>query len=59
VVFSAQGAHCYFYKGCPPAVRAQDLYSPPSSTLYACTKVRETFEVEYGNPLRVHRTEET
>jgi len=46
VVFSAQGAHCYFYKGCPPAARGQDLYSPPSSTLYACAKVRETFEQE-------------
>jgi len=49
VVFSAQGAHCYFYKGCPPAVRVADLYTPPLSTLYACTKVRETFEAECGN----------
>ena len=48
VVFSAQGARCYFYKGCSPAARAQDLYSPPSITLYACTKVRETFESSMG-----------
>jgi len=52
VVFSAQGAHCFFYKG--QAVRAVDLHSPTTSA-YACTKVRESFEAEYGSPFNEWR----